>query len=53
LSYYIPGQKPGGGATGHAKRAGRRLDSKLDDYNKNSSDLQSKFKNKPQNNSRA
>jgi hypothetical protein len=22
LSYYVPGQKPGGGATGHAKRAG-------------------------------
>jgi hypothetical protein len=44
LSYYVSGQKPRGGATGHAERAGRRLDPKLDDYTKNSSDLQSKFK---------
>jgi hypothetical protein len=46
-------QKPGGGATSHAKRAGRRLDPKFDDYTQNSSDLQSKFKNQPQNNIRA
>jgi hypothetical protein len=32
LSYYFPGQKPGGGATGHAKRAGRRPDPKFNDY---------------------
>jgi hypothetical protein len=53
LSYYVSGQKPSGGATGHAKRAGRWPDLKFDDYTKNSSDLQSKFKNQPQNNSRA
>jgi hypothetical protein len=53
LSYYVPGQKPGGGTTGHAKRAGRRPDPKFDDYTQNSSDLQSKFKNQSQNNSRA
>jgi hypothetical protein len=53
LSYYFPGQKPGGGATGYAKRAGRRLDPKFDDYTQNSSDLQCKFKNQYQNNSRA
>jgi hypothetical protein len=57
LSYYVPGQKPDGGAighaTGHAKKAGRRPDPKFDDYTQNSSDLQSKFKNQPQNNSRA
>jgi hypothetical protein len=53
LSYYVPGQKPGDGATGHAKRAGRRLDPKFDDYTQNSSDLQYKFKNLSQNNNRA
>jgi hypothetical protein len=53
LSYYVPGQKPGGGANGHAKRAGRRPDPKFDDYTQNSSDLQCKFKNQSQNNSRA
>jgi hypothetical protein len=53
LSYYVPGQKLGGGATGHAKMAGRRPDLKFDDYTQNSSDLQSKFKNQPENNSRA
>jgi hypothetical protein len=53
LSYYVPGQKPGGGATGHAKRAGRWLDPKFDDYAQNSSDLQCKFKNQSQNNSGA
>jgi hypothetical protein len=35
LSYYVPGQKLGGGATGHAKRAGRRPDPKFDDYTQN------------------
>jgi hypothetical protein len=45
LSYYVPEQKLGGGATGHAKRAGRRSNPKFDDYTQNSSDLQSKFKN--------
>jgi hypothetical protein len=44
LSSYVSGQKPGGGTTGHAKRAGRLLDPKFDDYTQNSSDLQSKFK---------
>jgi hypothetical protein len=53
LSYHISGQKPGGGATSHAKWAGRRRDPIFDDYTQNSSDLQSKFKNQPQNNSRA
>jgi hypothetical protein len=53
LSYYVPEQKPGGGPTGHAKRAGRQPDSKFDDYTQNSSDLQSKFKNESQNVSRA
>jgi hypothetical protein len=24
LSYFVPGQKLGGGATGHAKRAGKK-----------------------------
>jgi hypothetical protein len=43
----------GGGATGHAKMAGLWPDSKFDDYTQNSSDLQSKFKNESQNNSRA
>jgi hypothetical protein len=53
LSYYVPGQKPGGGATGHAKRAGWQPDPKFDDYTRNFSELQSKFKNQSQNNSRA
>jgi hypothetical protein len=53
VSFYVPGQKAGGFATGHAKRAERRSDTKFDDYIQNSSDLQSKFKNQPQNNSRA
>jgi hypothetical protein len=53
LYYYYPGQKLGGGATGHAKRAGRRPDPKFDDYTYNSSDLQFKFKNQSQNKSRA
>jgi hypothetical protein len=48
LSYYVPGQKLGGGATGHVKRAGRRLDPKFDDHTQNSSDLQCKFKNQSQ-----
>jgi hypothetical protein len=52
LSYYVPGQKLRGGATGHALRAGQRLDPKFDDYIQNSSDLQSEFKNQPQNNNR-
>jgi hypothetical protein len=43
LSYYVPGQKPGGGATGHAKSAGQRPDPKFDDYTQNASDLQSFF----------
>jgi hypothetical protein len=34
-----PGQKPDGGANGHAKRAERRPD----DYTQNSSEKQSKF----------
>jgi hypothetical protein len=50
LSYYVPEQKPGGGATGHTKKARRRPDPKFDDYNQNTSDLLSKFKNHPQNN---
>jgi hypothetical protein len=49
-TYYVPGQKLGGGTTGHGRQAGRRLDSKFDEYSQNSSDLQSKFK-KPQKNS--
>jgi hypothetical protein len=53
LSYYFSGQKPGGGATSHAQRAGRRPDPKFDYYTQNSSDLQCKFKNQSQNNSRA
>jgi hypothetical protein len=53
LSFYVSGQKSGGGATSHAKRAGRLPDPKFDDYTQNSSDLQSKFKNQSQNNSRA
>jgi hypothetical protein len=32
LSYYVPGQKPGGDTTCHAKRAGRRPDPKSDGY---------------------
>jgi hypothetical protein len=43
----------GGGATGHAKKAGRRPDPKFDVYTQISSDLQSKFKNQSQNNSGA
>jgi hypothetical protein len=39
LSYYVPGQKPGGGATSHAKRAGRRSDPKFDDCSQNSSEF--------------
>jgi hypothetical protein len=53
LSYYVPGQKPGGGATSHAKRAGRRPDPKFDDYTLNYSEKQYKFKNQSQKNSRA
>jgi hypothetical protein len=53
LSYYVQIQKQGGGATGHAKRAGRRPVPKFDDYTQNSSEKQYKFKNKSQNNSRA
>jgi hypothetical protein len=53
LSYFVTRQKPGGGATGHAKRAGQRPDPKFDDYTQNSSDLQFKFKNQYQNNDRA
>jgi hypothetical protein len=49
LSYYVSGQKPGGGATGRVNRAVRRPDPKFDDYTQNSSDLQSKFKNQSQN----
>jgi hypothetical protein len=49
LSYYVPGQKLGGGTTGHAKKAGRRPDPKFDDYTQKFSDLQLKFKNRPQN----
>jgi hypothetical protein len=52
LSYHAPGQKLGGGATDHNKWAGRRRVPKFDDYTQNSSDLQSKFKNLPQNNRR-
>jgi hypothetical protein len=37
LSHYVSGQKPGGGGTsGHAIRAGRRLDPSFDDYTQNS-----------------
>jgi hypothetical protein len=39
LSYYVPGQKPGGADTGHTKRAGRRQDPKFDDYSQNSSEF--------------
>jgi hypothetical protein len=39
LSYYVPGQKPGGGATGHAKWVGWRRDPIFDDYTQNSSDF--------------
>jgi hypothetical protein len=53
LSYYVPGQKLGGVATGHAKKARRRPDPKFDHYTQYSSDLQSKFKDQSQNNSRA
>jgi hypothetical protein len=42
------GQKPGGGATGHTKRMGRRPNPKFDDYTQNSSEIQSKSKNQPQ-----
>jgi hypothetical protein len=52
LFYYVPGQKPGDGAAGHAKRVRQRPDPKFDDYTQNSYDLQSKLKNQPQNNSR-
>jgi hypothetical protein len=41
LFSYVTEQKPGGGATGHAKGAGRRPDPTFDDYTQNSSDLQS------------
>jgi hypothetical protein len=41
-------QKPDGSATSHAKIVGQWPDPKFDDYIKNSSDLQSKFKNQPQ-----
>jgi hypothetical protein len=53
LSYYALEQKLDGGATSHARRAGRRPDAKFDDYTQNSSDLHCKFKNLFQNNSRA
>jgi hypothetical protein len=36
LSYYVTEQKPGGGATSHAKMAGRRQEPKFDDYTQNS-----------------
>jgi hypothetical protein len=36
-------QNPGGGATGHAKRAGRWPDPKFGHYTQISSDLQYKF----------
>jgi hypothetical protein len=36
LFYYVPGQKLGVGATGHAKMAGRRSNPKFEDYTKNS-----------------
>jgi hypothetical protein len=42
-----------GGTTGHAKRAGRRPDTKFDDYTQNSSEKLAKFKNQPQNNNKA
>jgi hypothetical protein len=51
LYYYVPGQKLGGGATSRTKKAGRRPDPIFDDYTQNSSDLQFKFKYRPQNNS--
>jgi hypothetical protein len=51
LSDYVPEQKLGGGATGRTKKAGRRPDPKFYDDTKNSSDLLSKFKYRPQNNS--
>jgi hypothetical protein len=47
LSYYVPGQKPDGGTTGRTKNA----HPKFDDYTQNSSDLEFKFKNRPQNSS--
>jgi hypothetical protein len=53
LSYYVPGQKPKGGAIGPAKRAGQRPDPKFDDYTQSSSEKRSEFKNLPQNNKRA
>jgi hypothetical protein len=52
LSYYVQRQKPGGGVTGQAKGAVWWPDPKFDDYTQNSSDLQSKFKNQPQYNSK-
>jgi hypothetical protein len=53
LCFKLSRQKLGGGTTGHAKRVGQRPDPKFDDYTQNSSDLQSKFKNQPQNNNRS
>jgi hypothetical protein len=46
LSYYVTGQKPGGGTTSHAKMLAEQ---KFNDYTQNSSEKQSKFKNKPKN----
>jgi hypothetical protein len=53
VSYYVPGQKLGGGATGHAKKADWRPDPKFDDYTQNSSEKLFEFKNQPQNSSKA
>jgi hypothetical protein len=38
LSYYVTGQKPGGDATGRAKKAGWRPDPNIDDYTQNPSE---------------
>jgi hypothetical protein len=53
LSYRVPRQKQDGGATGHSKRAERRLDSKFDDYTQISLKKQSEFKYQLQNYSKA
>jgi hypothetical protein len=45
LSYYVSGQKPGGGATGHAQKAGRRPDKKFVDFTQNSSSIAIELKN--------
>jgi hypothetical protein len=41
LPYYVPVQKPSGGATDHAKKARWRPDPKFYDYTQNSSEKQS------------